>query len=460
MDPELIREVSDASIFGELVFLTGAGVSLDLKQARDSTKNLPTWRQLLIELASSLGGTIAPDDLADLKSLLLVDSTLTPIPDKYPSGEMLIQAAEILDATADVRPEVVTLTRSVDGIAGARHHDMERLTPRGYITFNYDKGHEYAAQRVFDVIRSNDRSKLIGLMKSGCETPFLLKAHGCVDDATSIVLSSSSYRSLLYGNETYRSLLNFIFNRFVVVIIGFGLSDPDFDALLVDFERSFGVVPRSPIVITKTPLDALENGQRIAMQRRYGIRFLTVADYSQLPSLFQDVERRPGLRAQHLLRDATSIDRATRHAAHKVMERLSDHGRSVIKTWVLEKVGALASQALNRSNIFEMTELLYSIKRLGALSRSEADEVRRIIDIHPHYEPPAIGLLALQEYYPDNADRKAYEAWLQNLDARVQQLSSSPEQYGFTNFPERHAAYLETLRIYVKAKLAKSAVVI
>lgn len=238
--------------------------------------------------------------------------------------------------------------------------------------------------------------------------------------------------------------------------VGFGLSDPDFDLLLSEFERSFGTVPREPIVITKTPVDSLEQGRRTALRRQFGVRFLNVATYAELPGLFKQVESEPGARVESLLDMCTSPSREVRHEAHRELERLSNHGRQVLKRWILVRLAALRVVPPDRQTVFALSELMYSIKVLGALSRQEAEVIRNVVDTYTHYDPPAIGLLALQSYYPADADRGDYERWLGSLDSRVDDLSRMPSTFGFANFPERHKAYLGTLRTYLQAKTAKN----
>jgi hypothetical protein len=63
-------------------------------------------------------------------------------------------------------------------------------------------------------------------------TFFILKAHGDLDDESSIIFTSEDYRRVIHSNPAFQSMLTGILLRHAVLFVGYSLSDPNFRLLL------------------------------------------------------------------------------------------------------------------------------------------------------------------------------------------------------------------------------------
>src|SRR5262249_55633163 len=152
----------------------------------------------------------------------------------WPSGRLLIQAAALL-RIADPTMFDETLTKAVtpqEQVTSDTHRAVCEMQPRGVFTFNYDTAHETAAgQYGFEyqlLLPQEGAGKIVEALATGLMAPFLLKAHGSVGHrAEHLVLTAESYREFMARQPTYRALVQHILTEFHLVIVGFGLSDPD-----------------------------------------------------------------------------------------------------------------------------------------------------------------------------------------------------------------------------------------
>lgn len=85
--------------------------------------------------------------------------------------------------------------------------------------------------------------------------------HGTAEDIESMVLTRESYRNLLNKYPYYKAFIQHVFTNYQLLIIGFGMSDPDFDSLLQNIFSVFGSPIQEHIVIKhkneKTSKDTL-----------------------------------------------------------------------------------------------------------------------------------------------------------------------------------------------------------
>ncbi len=61
---------------------------------------------------------------------------------------------------------------------------------------------------------------------------FILKAHGDLDDESSIVFTSEDYRRVIHSNPAFQAVLSGILLRYAVLFVGYSLSDVNFRLLL------------------------------------------------------------------------------------------------------------------------------------------------------------------------------------------------------------------------------------
>ena len=61
---------------------------------------------------------------------------------------------------------------------------------------------------------------------------FILKAHGDIDDAASLVLTARDYRNIIHSNPAFDALFSALLMTRCLLFIGYSLADPDFRLLL------------------------------------------------------------------------------------------------------------------------------------------------------------------------------------------------------------------------------------
>ena len=242
----------DAAAQGRLVLLTGAGISCNLERA-DGGGRLPTWGQLVRSLRDRADKSSFSVPKQQLLADLLPDDVLEKLP-----GDVLIEASELLQegfASGEFEATIASTCREKEGECSETHRAIAGLKPSGIITFNYDRAHEFAFHErtiKFQPLLYNDESTLRALLAHSEEgVPFLLKAHGCVSQPKSLVLTSTSYRAVLSRNRAYRAFLEQTFVRNTLLMVGFGLRDRDFDQVMTTLEIELGGPIRPHVIVTK-----------------------------------------------------------------------------------------------------------------------------------------------------------------------------------------------------------------
>jgi hypothetical protein len=239
-DTAAFGRLCDAVAYRRLIAVTGSGVSVGLPNADSELPSLPTWYSVLIRLrerfAAQLSAAIPELDV-------LLNSHLR-------DSAYLIEAATLISQSvgaAAFRRAVVELTTPPRGTFSALHGLIEELEPLGIVTFNYDMGHENAYEsmqtRSSTALKRaiySDETRLRELLAGDFETRFLLKAHGSIVRPHTVVLDRESYREIMARQLGYRAFVHHVLTRFNALIVGFGLSDPDFDDMLQTFEENFG----------------------------------------------------------------------------------------------------------------------------------------------------------------------------------------------------------------------------
>ena len=160
---------------------------------------------------------------------------------------------------------------------------------------------------------ASDDKKIKELLKGNLSKPFLLKAHGTFDKRETMVLTSESYRDLFNRYPYYKAFIQHIFTNYQLLIVGFGLSDPDFDILLQNMFSTFGSPIQEHVVIKhksqKSPKDTL-------YRLRYGLNFLYVEDFEDMPLILRDASCHAGEILKKILKDCISPKIVERGEAH------------------------------------------------------------------------------------------------------------------------------------------------
>lgn len=122
------------------------------------------------------------------------------------------------------------------------HGIITQLPFSAIVTTNYDKLLERAYTRVRGdlpkVVTARDRDSLGSLLFSGGF--FILKAHGDIDDAASLVLTARDYREIIHANPAFDALFSALLMTRSILFVGYSLADPDFRLLLDRQLSAFG----------------------------------------------------------------------------------------------------------------------------------------------------------------------------------------------------------------------------
>lgn len=274
---------------GNLVCLTGAGISKSLENKQK--EKLPDWQGLLERIydrmktepginfkdkEDTIQSLLNTDDSELLKGLktilegLSTDKSSINEADKETikkilaqnliapatagAGERLTAVASLLHKTnPKVFKEILQEIVTTDGDQTTKMHEViTELNPLGIMTYNYDTAHEAAWDHKkvdYDLIVPADREKIRKMMRDGLKGHFILKAHGTTKNKDSLVLTNESYSELFTTYSYYKTLVQHILMNHQLLIVGFGMSDPDFDKMIQDLFTTFGGPIQNHVVI-------------------------------------------------------------------------------------------------------------------------------------------------------------------------------------------------------------------
>jgi hypothetical protein len=353
-----------------------------------------------------------------------------------PTGEHLIEAATILDKH-DKKRFIETFYNALahkDGATTPVHELVLDLCPRGIITYNYDYAHENALKNnglcnSWDVLQPYDENRLIDVLKKQLEKPFLLKAHGTLEDEESIVLTRESYRHLLNKCLTYKAFVQNILTNYNLLIIGFGLSDPDFDLFVQYIFNAYGSNLQDHVVIKheneKQPNDIIHHS-------RYGLNFLYIKDFGDITKILQDSINTLGSDLRTLME--ASINGLTpdvRSAAHRSIEMLNPNGKRCIKNALKGQIQKFVANqhTLSFAEMEELSELVYTIGKLAKYDEhSDVKEflIDEVIAKCEYSEPVAHALITVREGLREKD--LDYVSWLiEKFDENAPPLKTHPE---------------------------------
>ncbi|HEX8290555.1 MAG TPA: SIR2 family protein, partial [Pyrinomonadaceae bacterium] len=203
------------------VLFVGSGLS--------AAAGLPTWRGLLEDITGwaerHQPGAVS---VADVKALLAKDKFVEVaqhLRDVLGPDGLQRALAERLDVESLPLPAV--------------HQLVARLPFRAIITTNFDQLIERAYGHRIPVATQLDAEKLAEYIGDPDQL-FLLKAHGDVSRAATIVLAEQEFSRLINRDEVFKRSFISLFMTHAVLFVGYSLADPDFRLMLDDQADLFG----------------------------------------------------------------------------------------------------------------------------------------------------------------------------------------------------------------------------
>lgn len=407
-DDNTFKILCDAVVENKLICLTGSGISKNL-HLKESASCAPDWKELLQRIYVEVESKLSDIEKTDVLALLSDDAI----------GEQLIEASSIL-YNADNELFANTLVKSAqlqDDETSETHKALLNLLPLGIITYNYDIAHENAINQKkldWEILLPNDNVKMISLIKEQLRTPFLLKAHGTVTDKKTMILTRESYRDLFNTNPAYKAFVQYMFTNYQFLIVGFGLSDPDFDILLQNIFSVYGSAIQKHVVIKH---ENQRNSKDTLYKLRYGLNFLYIKNFDDIPKIINDCENANGDILPKLLAECLSEDLETRINAHRKVNKLSMIGKKCFSNMLRKKIEINLENEKNddyTSNT-DNSELVYTLGILANENTENLILLKRIIEESEYSEPVAHALVQIKNVLTYE-DIGLVEKWITRFD--------------------------------------------
>jgi hypothetical protein len=298
--------------------------------------------------------------------------------------------------------------------------------------------------------------------------PLLLKAHGCINEPKSLILTSSSYANILNKEHVYRAFIQHIFSRFTILILGFGLRDRDFDQILNTMEKDYGsnvqdciaimkIAPKSDN-LEKEKIRILELSNYATLEARYGLKILTISEYSELPELLKEIVEDQGTYIKQLIDDSICIkDKNKIKESRKLLSKLSTVGKLQARTLLLKKLKDNTDNT--RSEIIYVIGLLKDNDESviqAFISECEKD-INEYTDkyIDTHLECVAHSLVGLRslnikEEFREKLIEPNFMKKLSELDQILKEKNQNPRlvnycQAAYSEIIERNSFYTQSI---------------
>jgi pimeloyl-ACP methyl ester carboxylesterase len=247
----------------QCILFVGSGLS--------AAAGLPTWRGLLEDITGwaerHRPGAVS---VAEVETLLAKDKFMEVaqhLRDSLGLEDLQRALAERLDVENRTLPAV--------------HKLIAQLPFRAIVTTNFDQLIERAYDHQIPVATHLDAERLAEYIGDPNHL-FLLKAHGDVTRADTIVLAEQEFSRLINRDEAFkRSFISLIMTN-AVLFVGYSLADPDFRLLLDDQADLFGKggPPRFALMTGLTEIERKNLSHKT-------IQVLQYENHDQVPEFFQ-----------------------------------------------------------------------------------------------------------------------------------------------------------------------------
>jgi len=205
-----------------------------------------------------------------------------PILELIEQNELPLAAEELYEALD--RPGVERFLRTVfrgDHLEpGPAHKLLGDLPFDAILATNFDPLLEFALPRTHHFTQLDD-AELTDWMRS--PHPSIVKIHGDIDRANSIVLRAEDYNKLKFDNAPLRLFLTHVFTARTVIFAGCSLNDPDLELLLeqLQFQLQGRLGPHFALMRRKE----MNSAKAKSLKRRLGIEILGSEDDDGYPDI-------------------------------------------------------------------------------------------------------------------------------------------------------------------------------
>jgi CheY-like chemotaxis protein len=214
-----LRELANAISRGDAVFFVGAGLS--------AGAGLPTWTQLVDGMRAEL----TPHEPSEANPMLVAQFYRN----QHGDHKLFTFLRKAL-RTSKAHPTTA-------------HRAMASLPVRVFYTTNYDDLLETTLKengRDFHVI-ANDQEVSLWDEKDEVQ---VVKLHGDLDNAKSIVLTEEDYVRFMYENKAIQRKLIDTFSFRTVIFVGYSLSDPNISLIYNNLLHELGHLKRPAYILT------------------------------------------------------------------------------------------------------------------------------------------------------------------------------------------------------------------
>lgn len=272
-----LKDYPDALIGGSGAVFVGAGVSMGA--------GYPSWATLLTDVGDELG--VKSAELHDLAAL----------------AQWSIQESGSATRVRNVIKESIGVERPVPETLEI----IARLPVKFVWTTNYDRLVERAFAGVNRPIDTVSGAADLALRATPGATR-LFKMHGSVERLDDVVISTDDYELYRARRGAFLPLLQAHLSSMSMLFLGISFTDPNIKHVLSLIRESFTSAPPEHFAIVRPPhredfktdaeFDARSTQHRLWSRdlKRYGLVVVEIDDYSEVPELLRQIERRVAAR--------------------------------------------------------------------------------------------------------------------------------------------------------------------
>lgn len=254
---QFIEDYAVELVSGNAAYFVGAGISVD--------SGLPNWNKLITPFTKKIG-------VASLEG-----------------KDMPLMAQYVInEETGNRGPFINAISRKLRGrfTANSYHEAIVRTNIKTIWTTNYDNLLEKAFANATVDVKFNDESISRDVPDSHLE---IIKMHGCIYNSKrdEIVITQSDYEDFFQNRPATAQRLRLDLLQKSFLFIGYGYGDANIKNIITEARRLSGNNTRQHYMIVKDDTGNREFELWCNNLRRYGIRVIKIAKYSDLLSILQ-----------------------------------------------------------------------------------------------------------------------------------------------------------------------------